>query len=149
MTQGGSAISEMHERVGNPAADERRRSLEFYLRPGMMTDAGADAGAFDELPSDIVSLVRIVQGLLVHERLIPAYGLELPDDRRREPQIRRVELMLRSLLVRDGRPLSVARPVGERLVGVCRHFTVLLVFHVARQGCSSPRPLRIRRLFFP
>jgi Transglutaminase-like superfamily len=137
MTQSGPTISEVHESISNSASDEQRRSLEFCLRPAMMTDAGADAGAFGELPSDIASLVRIVQGLLLHEHLIPAYGLELPDERRRESQIRRVELMLRSLLARDGKPLSMARPVGERLVGVCRHFTVLLVSMLRAKGVPA------------
>jgi hypothetical protein len=149
MTQGGSTLSEMHEGMINSASGERRRSFEFYLRPAMMTDAGAETGAFDELPSDIASLVGAVQGLLVHERLTSTYGLVLPDERRRESQIRRVELMLRSLLARDERPLSVARPVGERLVCVCRHFTVLLVSMLRAKGVPARARCGFAAYFFP
>ena len=145
MTQGGPTLSERRESMSNSAPGERRRSFEFYLRPAMMTDAGAETRAFDELPSDVASLVGAVQGLMVHERLIPAYGLELPDERTGESQIRRVELMLRTLLARDKRRLSAARPVGERLVVVCRHFAVLLVtmcapraFRLAPAAASRP-----------
>jgi hypothetical protein len=115
----------------------------------MMTDPGAHAGAFDELPSDIGSLVRTVQDLLVHEHLASAYGLELPDERRRESHIRPVERMLRSLLARDGRPLSVARAVDERLVGVCRHFTVLLVSILRAKGVPARARCGFGGYFFP
>jgi hypothetical protein len=149
MTQARSTISEMHESVSNSTSEERRRSLEFYLRPAMMTDPGADAGAFDELPPDIGSLVRTVQDLLVHEHLTSAYGLELLDERRRESQIRPVARMLRSLLARDSRPLSVARPVDERLVGVCRHFAVLLVSILRAKGVPARARCGFGAYFFP
>ena len=81
--------------------------------------------------------------------LIPAYGLELPDERRGESQIRRVELMLRTLLARDERRLSAARPVGERLVVVCRHFTVLLVTMLRAKGVPARARCGFAAYFFP
>jgi hypothetical protein len=45
--------------------------------------------------------------------------------------------MLDCLLALDGRPLSVARPVEARLVGVCRHFTVLLVAMLRSKGVPA------------
>ena len=45
--------------------------------------------------------------------------------------------MLDRLLSIDERPLSVARPVDARLVGVCRHFTVLLVAMLRAQGVPA------------
>ena len=45
--------------------------------------------------------------------------------------------MLERLLAHDGQPLSATRPVDERLVGVCRHFTVLLVAMLRAQGVPA------------
>jgi hypothetical protein len=45
--------------------------------------------------------------------------------------------MLERLLAHDGQPLSTARPVEARLVGVCRHFTVLLVAILRAQGVPA------------
>ena len=74
------------------------------------------------------SLVRIVQGLVIHEFVASSfYGVTLPDQRLSESHIRPVERMLERLLALDDRPLSVARPPEKRLVGTCRHFVVLLL----------------------
>jgi hypothetical protein len=78
-----------------------------------------------------------MQGLLLHEHWAPAYGVTLSDERRSQSQIRPASLMLDRLLADDGRPLPVARPVDARLVGVCRHFTVLLVTMLRAQGVPA------------
>ena len=101
--------------------------LDFYLAPGAMTSTDGHASLFEVLPHDMAGLVRVVQGLLLHEHFAPAYGIALSAERRGESQLRSVPQMLNRLLARDGRPLSAARPLDARLVGVCRHFTVLLV----------------------
>jgi len=93
-----------------------------------------------ELPRDVAALVGVVQGLLLHEHWAPRYGAVLSDERRRESQIRAVAPMLDRLFALDGRPLATARPVEARLVGICRHFTVLLVAILRAQGI----PARVR-----
>ena len=67
----------------------------------------------------------------------PLYGLALTDERRRESQIRAVAPMLDRLFGHDGRPLATARPVEMRLVGICRHFTILLVAMLRAQGAPA------------
>lgn len=111
--------------------------LDFYTRPAAMTFGGGYAPAFDELPDDVGGLARVVQGLLLHEHAAPAYGVTLADERRNEVHIRSVERMLDRLLAHSDQPLSVARPVDARLVGNCRHFTVLLVAMLRAQGVPA------------
>jgi hypothetical protein len=111
--------------------------FDFYLRPAAMTSGGKYAPTFNELPNEVVSLTRVVQGLLLHEHAAPAYGVTLADERRNEVHIRSVERMLDRLLAHDSQPLSVARPVDTRLVGNCRHFTVLLVAMLRAQGIPA------------
>jgi hypothetical protein len=110
---------------------------DFYVHPAVMTSGGKYAPLFDELPSDMAGLARIVQGLLLHEHAAPAYGVALSDERKSESHIRPVEQMLDRLCADAAQPLSVARPVEKRLVGVCRHFTVLLIAMLHAQGVPA------------
>jgi hypothetical protein len=115
----------------------QQQILDFYTRPAGMASAGKYAPMLDELPRDVAALARIVQGLLLHEHAAPLYGITLADERRRQSHIRPVERMLDRLLAHDCQPLSTARSVDERLVGVCRHFTVLLVAMLRIKGVPA------------
>jgi hypothetical protein len=102
--------------------------LDFYSRPAAMTSSGKYAVLFERLPDDVGALVGIVQGLTLHEFAASSlYGVALSDERKSEAHIREAERMLAGLLALDDRPLSVSRPPERRLVGVCRHFVVLLL----------------------
>ena len=98
-------------------------NLDFYRRPATMSDAGRQAALLRGLPQDVAALAKIVQGLLIHEHIAPAYGVTLSGDQHAEAHLRPVESMLEQIAAHDARPLAAARPAGERLVGVCRHFT--------------------------
>ena len=111
--------------------------LDFYRRPATMTSGGEHARMLDAVPRDLAGMTRVVQGLLLHEHWAPAYGVTLPDKRRSESHIRPASRMLDRLLSIDDRPLTAARPVDARLVGVCRHFTVLLVAMLRAQGVPA------------
>jgi len=45
--------------------------------------------------------------------------------------------MLTEIVAHDARPLQAARPASERQVGVCRHFTLLHVAMLRRQGVAA------------
>src|SRR5205809_6535377 len=111
--------------------------LDFYRRPATMTSGGEYARTLDAVPRDLAGMTRVVQGLLLHEHWAPAYGVTLPDKRRSESHIRPASRMLDRLLAIDDRPLSGARPVDARLVGVCRHSTVLLVAMLRAPGVPA------------
>ncbi len=103
-------------------------TLEFWRTPVDLSDAGAQARLFDGLPHDAASLAKVVQGLLMHEHIAPAYGLTLSAEQHDQVHTRPVEAMLESIVAHDPRPLSAARRAEERQIGVCRHFTLM---HVA------------------
>jgi hypothetical protein len=116
----------------------QQQILDFYTRPAVMTSGRGHAPMLDKLPGDMVTLIHVVQGLLLHEHVAaPGYGVELSDERRGESHIRSAEQMLGRILAHDGRPLSTARPVNERLVGTCRNFTVLLVALMRAKGIPA------------
>jgi hypothetical protein len=117
--------------------------LEFYRRPGPMTDPGRYASLFDPLPHDVGELARIVQGLAIHEFAADWYGVTISEQCRAESHIRPVEQMLERILALDHRPLATPRPPEKRLVGVCHHFMVLLLAMLRAKGI----PVRGRRGF--
>jgi hypothetical protein len=93
--------------------------------------------ALDGLPADVGALARTVQGLLMHEHIASTYGLALTPAQHAEAQMHGVNGMLARITAKDGRPLTTARPAGERTVGVCRHFTLLHVGMLRRHGIAA------------
>jgi hypothetical protein len=112
-------------------------NLDAYRIPIAMSDAGRQARLLDGLPHDVGGLAHIVQGLLVHEHIAPAYGLTLSPEQHAQAHLRPVEKILETIAAQDQRPLQLARPAGERVVGVCRHFTLLHVAMLRAQGVAA------------
>ncbi|MBC6934421.1 MAG: transglutaminase domain-containing protein [Chloroflexi bacterium] len=115
----------------------------YYAAPGLMTDPGEYTAHFDRLPPDLPSLVKIVQGLMVHIFWAERYGLTLTEERKQEVNLRPVAKKLKRLLELDDRPLTEERPLDRRLVGNCRDFSVLLCAMLRHQGV----PVRARAGF--
>jgi hypothetical protein len=115
--------------------------LDFYSAQSAFTSPGRHTALFDNLPSDTAELARIVQGLVIYEHVASDfYGFRLPDERRSESHIRPIERVLDTLLAIDDRPLHVARPPHGRLVGICRHFVLILIAMLRAKGI----PARVR-----
>lgn len=112
--------------------------MTLYTRSSPMTSAGKHLDFLRTLPHGVPALARAIQGVQMHEHLAsPLYGLRLSEARKRESHIRRVDHMLAALRARDPRPLTEPRAPQERLVGVCRHFTVLFVAALREQGIPA------------
>jgi len=116
---------------------ELARILDCHLNPGRMTTLGAHGAGLAGLPRTAPELASVVQGLLLHEHWAPAYGVTLFDQRRAGSQLRRVEEMIEHALRLDPHPLATARSLERRLVGVCRHFAVLLVALLRASGTPA------------
>lgn len=112
-------------------------NTDAFRTPISMSDAGANAALLDGLPHDVGGLAEVVQGVLIHEHIAPAYGVTLSAEQHAQAHMRGVEEILDSIARQDGRPLPQARPPGERVVGVCRHFTLLHVAMLRRQGIAA------------
>src|SRR5262249_36343457 len=95
-------------------------TLEAYRTPVDMSDAGRQARLFDGLPHDVGGLARIVQGLLMHQHVSPAYGVKLSQAQLAEPHLRGVEPMLDRIVAHGPQPLSPPRPRADRPAGACR-----------------------------
>ncbi len=111
-----------------------------WLRHTPMTEPGALAAEFETLPSDVASLNRIAQGLLVHSEWLSAYGLDArtfgPVSRATLP----VSERLGGLLKLDRLSLRAARAPANRSAGTCRDFALTLSSFLRAKGA----PARLR-----
>lgn len=110
-------------------------TLAAYTVPGVMT--ALEESMVVGLPDDVAGLTHVVQGLVIHEQIAPAYGVELSAERRGTVHVRPADRMLGHLMAEDGRPLTVPRAPESRLAGNCRQITVLLVALLRSQGLPA------------
>jgi hypothetical protein len=111
--------------------------LNYYAQSGPMTDPQEQAHLLDDLPTDIPSLVKIVQGAMVHIFWAERYGLQLSDERKQEVNLRFVPKILARINELDPQPLTVARPLDKKIVGNCRDHSTLLCAMLRHQGVPA------------
>lgn len=111
--------------------------LASYTEPGPFTGLSVHAELLDGLPADVAAIASVVQGLLIHEALAPAYNVTLSPSRLEEKQLHGASAMLDCALRMDERPIGEKRPPDRRVVGVCRHFATLFVAIARRKGIPA------------
>jgi hypothetical protein len=114
--------------------------ITYYASQSYITDPFSYAKLFGNLPSDIPSLCKIVQNVIVHPYEAHLYGARIPKKRLGELDTRKVSLMLARIQGLDAQPLAVERPLVKRFVGNCRDFATLLCAMLRHQGI----PARVR-----
>jgi hypothetical protein len=112
-------------------------NLTYFARYGKITDPGSYAHLYTDLPSDVPSLVRAVQGLMVHVFWGERYGLNLSEERKAEVQLRSTERRLARTLELDPSPLTDPRPNEQKIVGNCRDFSVALASMLQSKGIPA------------
>src|SRR4051794_1970408 len=113
-------------------------AAEFFSEPAAMTAVPPRAAS--EVPSDLEGMRRAVQGLLVHRDWAPAYGIPADQIRANEQNLRSTsEVIARAFELRD-EPITVPREPIDRVLGICRHFTLLHTAFLRHNGI----PARVR-----
>ena len=112
---------------------------EWYGEPAALT-ALVEHPALAEVPADLDDMRRVVQGLLLHRDWAPKYGVEGSAIRLHEQQLRSTaEVLGRAFEISDA-PVTVARAPIDRVLCICRHFTLLHTALLRAQGV----PARVR-----
>jgi hypothetical protein len=109
----------------------------FFSQFGRMTDPGPFADLYADLPADLPSLVKVVQGLIIHVFWAERYGVTLSPDRQAEVQLRTMERRLAQTLELDSNPLTIARLNEKKIVGNCRDFSVTLASMLQSKGIPA------------
>ncbi|HEX2996270.1 MAG TPA: transglutaminase domain-containing protein [Anaerolineales bacterium] len=112
-------------------------NLTSFTQYGKITNPGPYAHLYNELPSDIPSLARVVQGLIVHIFWAERYGLRLSDERKGEVQLRTMERRIARTLELDSSPLAAQRPIEKKIVGNCRDFSTTLASMLQSKGIPA------------
>jgi hypothetical protein len=111
--------------------------LTYFAQYGKMTHPGSYTHLYTDLPSEVPSLVKVVQGLMVHVFWGERYGLHLSEERTAEVQLRSIERRLARTLELDPRPLATTRPNEQKIVGNCRDFSVTLASMLQSKGIPA------------
>ena len=123
--------------------------LDYYVAQSDISDPGAYASLFVDLPKDIVELCRIVQGAMLHVFWAERYGVTLPEGRAQAVTLRHVERLLARHQEIEQTPLHEARSLEKRLVGNCRTFSVLLCAMLRHVGIPARVRCGFGRYFLP
>ncbi|HVN02257.1 MAG TPA: transglutaminase domain-containing protein [Caulobacteraceae bacterium] len=114
--------------------------LAYYAAPAPMTALPSNLRA--RTPGTVAEAFQLVQGVLMHRYWAGAYGERLTPEREAGAQLRSAAEMADAVVAIDPAPLTEPRPPARRLIGVCRHFSVLAVAllrlhgHPARARCG-------------
>ena len=107
-----------------------------YDAPGVLTEIDRDlVPHLDGLPTAAVDLCRVAQSLLVSPDLAGGFGIA--EERHAEKSIRGATEIIRTLIALDSTPFDEPRPMQRRVVGTCRHFTVLSVAFLRHRGIAA------------
>lgn len=98
-----------------------------------MTKIPEPAFAGADWSRDVPSLVRIVQGVLLHA----FWTVSLSPERSDERHLRSVAQMIDHIRMLEDQPLSVCSSANARLIVVCRHFTVLFAALLHETGIPA------------
>lgn len=111
--------------------------LTYFAQFGKLTDPGPYQHLYADLPSDVPTLVQIVQGLMVHVFWGERYGLNLSEERKAEVQLRSMKRRLARTLELDPSALSMPRPNEHKIVGNCRDFSLTLASMLQSKGIPA------------
>jgi hypothetical protein len=119
----------------------RDKVLDFYRTYGANVDPGEYAYLYEALPGSLPDLCDLIKAQLIHPTEVEQYAGALPEGRKREDAgFYSVSDMLRELVARDPRGLTMEREPAERLVLSCRFHAMLLVSMIKSRGV----PARVR-----
>jgi len=109
----------------------------YYATQSIVTDPGEYKELLSDLPDDIPSLCRAIQGLLLHRWWTEQYGVNISEAQKEEIKIRKLTRQLKRILELEDSPLITTRPPDRRLVGTCRDYAVFLTSFLRHKGIPA------------
>jgi hypothetical protein len=90
-----------------------------------------------DVPMDLDELRCVVQGLLLHRDWAPSYGVTGDAIRIHEQSLQSTTDLLNRALEISAEPVTVPRPPRDRVLCICRHFTLLRTALLRAQAVPS------------
>ena len=112
---------------------------DYYTEQSTFSDPGRYAQVFDQLPVDVPSLVRLIQGLLIppYDYVLRLHDLTYEDIVDAAFGFRTITELIENVLAICDVPLADTREPQERLGVNCRNFAVLLVSLLRHHGVPA------------
>jgi hypothetical protein len=127
-----------------PATPLAPEEFAFYSTQSLVSDPGAFAERYADLPDDPRELALVVRRLMIHRVEGGLFDFQVAEDRlRNDAETRYVDEILKLILERSDAPLNEPRAFEDRFVGTCRDFALLLCSFLRAKGV----PARIRSGF--
>jgi hypothetical protein len=123
--------------------------LSYFTQQGLISNPGRHISLFDNLPTSIPELVKLVQGVTIHIFWTESYGFKAPQERLGELQLRTMEKRLGRTMELDERPLTKPRYSENKLLGNCRDHSLLLVSMLRHQGVPARARCGFGTYFLP
>ncbi len=114
--------------------------VSAWAEAGPVTALGEDILQLHQVPPVLEGLVAMVQGLLLNVFRDEEQGMEIPEERMDEVDLRTASAMFERIMELDSRSLQHERPPDKRLVSNARSFAVLTTALLRAQGI----PARVR-----
>jgi hypothetical protein len=112
------------QRGQNRQVDDRGVWVAECATQSAYSDPGCHAELFDDVQPTIASVSAMARNLVVHYQ---ASGLDLPQQLRRDVDLRWVEAIVATDQRRHRAPLDAERPVEARVQGCCRDHSLLAI----------------------
>jgi hypothetical protein len=109
----------------------------YYATQSIVTDPGVYKELLSDLPDDIPSLCRAIQGLFLHRWWTEQYCVNISEAQKEEIKIRKLTRQLKRILELEDSPLTTARRPDRRLVGTCRDYAAVLTSFLRHKGISA------------
>jgi excinuclease ABC subunit A len=113
------------------------RILDYYRTHSIITDPGAFAYLYEDLPDEIPGLIDIIQGQMMHRLAAEHLGVTLTRGSRSEQHLRTMPQRLGRMMELEPSPLTRPREPKERQVGLCRDFAVFLTSLLRHKGIPA------------
>ncbi|MFZ3071517.1 MAG: transglutaminase domain-containing protein [Anaerolineaceae bacterium] len=101
--------------------------ITYYADQSQVSSPGRLGYLFDDLPTDLSALQKLLHDVMISNTYAHYEGVELPRVRTNEVYLRTVQSKLEHLLKLNPVPLSEARSPKDRLIGNSRDFSLMLV----------------------
>lgn len=99
--------------------------MTYYTEHGRMTQVDELKNMITDIPRDIGGIVKIVQGILVHQAWASKYGVEITEERKAETYIRSFEEKLRFLNDYGYEHINDIIDHKNKMFAICRDFAVV------------------------
>ncbi len=109
-----------------------------YISQSPTSNPGKYAHLFDNLPTDLLGISKITQGLVYHYVADQyEFGWRPSKPRIKEINTRTMVKILEKLLKKDGRSLTEPRAHKNKIVGCCRDYSLLACAILRHQGRAA------------